>query len=239
MSEAKGVANFILEKVPYNKKEEALATLHANDYSTTNIHDILSKIQPIDGSNWTQAEKDHFNNEIFRFRKDLRSVAASMQKDMKCCLAYYFGTFKKSDYYRLLKTVCVEERYEKAASSTHDFDACAICGDGGSLLICDGCEGEYHMDCLRPPLKSIPEGHWECDQCVDRKVLDARAYIIRHSNLYERVDANNKKRKAEDGSEDSHDTEDDNEDSIFRPSSSVLKVMRTLATSISKTISGV
>jgi hypothetical protein len=158
---------------------------------------------------------------------------------MKSCLAYYLGTYKKSDHYRLLKTVCVDERNEKVASSVHGFDACAICGDGGSLLICDGCEGEYHMSCLRPTLKTVPEGHWECDECVDRKFLEAREYIIRHSSLYEPFQTNGEKRKAEDQQDGDIPVADDEtaEDIVLRPSSPVLKMMKSLTNSISKTFS--
>lgn len=134
---------FIDEKVPYNKKEEALAIIHANGYALTNMNEIISKINPMDGSDWTKQEKEKFTTEIFRLRKDMRALSRTIQKDMKCCLAYYLGTFKKSSDYRLLKTVCVDERIEKSLASVHGSDACAICGDGGSLLICDGCEGEY------------------------------------------------------------------------------------------------
>jgi hypothetical protein len=28
------------------------------------------------------------------------------------------------------------------------------------MLLCDGCDDAYHMFCLDPPLKSIPEGDW-------------------------------------------------------------------------------
>ena len=235
MMEGKDIEKFMEEKVPPNKKEEALAAIHANKYSMSNMYAILSDIDPIDGSDWTQPEKDKFHTLIFKLRKDMRSVSRSMNKSMKSCLTYYLGTFKKSDDYRLLKTIAVEERIEKtAASAIHGFDSCAICGDGGSLLICDGCEGEYHMGCLRPALKSIPEGNWECDECVDQKLLDARHYIIRYSTLYERVDANTRKRKASDQSEDS---DDDDQDILFRPSSPVLKAMKKFASSVSKALS--
>jgi hypothetical protein len=221
--------------VPHNKKEAALVILDENDYSVSNLYEKLSMIDPIDGSDWSREEKDKFHAEIFRLRKDMRGLSHSMNKKMRSILAYYLGTFKKSDHYRLLKTVCVEERNEKAASSVHGVDACAICGDGGSLLICDGCEGEYHTGCLRPPLQIVPEGNWDCDECVDQKFLAARDYIIRHAGLYERVDISSKKRKADD--QQSPDLDDEDE-LLFRPPSPVLKVMKAFAISISKTLSG-
>ena len=152
ISNSEGLEKILEEKVPHNKKEQAvvalgLGAIQKAEYNTSNITEILGHLRPIDGSDWTKREKDQFREEIFRVRKDMNSLSKSIGKDLKHCMTYYLGTYKKSDDYRLLKTVCVDERNEKAALNIHGVDACAICGDGGSLLICDGCEGEYHMGC--------------------------------------------------------------------------------------------
>jgi hypothetical protein len=33
------------------------------------------------------------------------------------------------------------------------------------MLICDGCDKGFHMDCVSPPLTSIPAGQWFCPCC--------------------------------------------------------------------------
>ena len=60
---------------------------------------------------------------------------------------------------------------------------CAFCGcktcfgkhSAENLLLCDGCDNEWHIYCLNPPLESIPEGHFFCQQCIksgkDKEVL--------------------------------------------------------------------
>lgn len=171
--------NFIEDNVPQNKKEKALELIHNNDYSILNKNEFLDQIDPSDLSKWTVKDKEKFHFEIFRSRKNFKETCQRMgKKNMGDIIAYYLGHYKKSDDYRLLKAVRVEERVEKAAQTDHNVDQCAICGEGGNLLICDGCESEWHMECTKPGLKTVPEGHWECDVCVDRNFLEARKHIL-------------------------------------------------------------
>ncbi|NXF49491.1 AIRE regulator, partial [Oceanites oceanicus] len=45
-------------------------------------------------------------------------------------------------------------------------DECAVCGDGGELICCDGCPRAFHLACLVPPLPCVPSGTWRCGSCV-------------------------------------------------------------------------
>jgi len=45
---------------------------------------------------------------------------------------------------------------------------CKICrlkGIGTTLILCDDCNLGYHLQCLRPALSEVPEGHWSCPAC--------------------------------------------------------------------------
>lgn len=222
-----------LSRIPSNKKETALLVLAERDFHLEGFDEVVHQIKPIDGSDWSPEKRKRFHTEIFRLRKNLLAVSKSLEIDMKSCLTYYLGSFKKSDDYRLVKTVCEEKRDEKTDGADHGVDACAICDDGGRLLICDGCEGEYHIGCLRPPLEIIPEGHWECDKCVDLKFLAARDYLIRNTKLFKKKV--NKKRTADEMG----DMEDSEEDQQLQlePTDSVLEAVRQLASSVSSALS--
>lgn len=56
----------------------------------------------------------------------------------------------------------------------------AVDGDNGpfidvTLLICDGCEGEFDMSALVPPLTSVPDGDWFCDPCAAARSAKTKA----------------------------------------------------------------
>ncbi|KAJ9559342.1 hypothetical protein OSB04_013956 [Centaurea solstitialis] len=45
----------------------------------------------------------------------------------------------------------------------YNDDLCRICGDGGNLLLCDGCPRSFHRECASE--LSIPRGKWYCKYC--------------------------------------------------------------------------
>ncbi|XP_071444056.1 serine/arginine repetitive matrix protein 2-like [Hetaerina americana] len=55
---------------------------------------------------------------------------------------------------------------------------CEVCGSGDredSLLLCDGCDRGYHLDCLTPPLTSVPIEEWFCSTCTSNDASRQRA----------------------------------------------------------------
>lgn len=57
-----------------------------------------------------------------------------------------------------------------AADPSHPLDegGCFVCKKNDQLdliLLCDGCEGEYHTFCMQPPVLKIPKKEWFCDLC--------------------------------------------------------------------------
>ncbi|XP_047298721.1 lysine-specific demethylase 5D isoform X6 [Homo sapiens] len=59
----------------------------------------------------------------------------------------------------------------KNHSSAQFIDSyiCQVCSRGDEddkLLFCDGCDDNYHIFCLLPPLPEIPRGIWRCPKCI-------------------------------------------------------------------------
>lgn len=34
------------------------------------------------------------------------------------------------------------------------------------MLLCDSCDLGYHMECLDPPLSTVPIDEWFCPECI-------------------------------------------------------------------------
>ncbi len=50
---------------------------------------------------------------------------------------------------------------------TSVIGGCCVCGldnNHETLLLCDICDGPYHLACLHPPMDSVPEGDWICSE---------------------------------------------------------------------------
>jgi hypothetical protein len=230
----------LVASLPANIKEAALLLLAATGYDEEAFKAEVQKLKPTNGSDWTREQKETYHKEIYRLRKDLGALCKKMEIPMTACWAYYLGSFKPSDDYRLLKTVLNEEhsRIEMPSAEKHDHDECAICGDGGNLLICDGCDGEFHMDCLKPPLESVPEGRWECDECVDSKFLATRTILIRETDMFQMQDKGKRSidEVASPGSVSDFHQVSFRPNEVFLPNEKVLEAVRKLGTEIGEAL---
>lgn len=61
---------------------------------------------------------------------------------------------------------------------------CRVCLDDSNdedLMLCDHCDAAYHIYCLKPKLKQVPDGPWICNRCTawfaktGKKMLSATA----------------------------------------------------------------
>jgi hypothetical protein len=55
-------------------------------------------------------------------------------------------------------------------TTTCCFCACRVCftkQNKNDTILCDLCDGEYHLNCLAPKLSKVPDFEWFCPTCVD------------------------------------------------------------------------
>ncbi|XP_055271111.1 PHD and RING finger domain-containing protein 1 isoform X1 [Moschus berezovskii] len=80
----------------------------------------------------------------------------------KCiCIRAQFGG-------KILKKIPVESA-QLGEDEDEDPTFCEVCGRSDRedrLLLCDGCDAGYHMECLDPPLQEVPVDEWFCPECA-------------------------------------------------------------------------
>ncbi len=165
---ATGIDN-LLANLPTNHKEIMMEALHNCNYDTyTAFESYLEKIRllklngDLPGEPLSKEEAEFFRKSIFEQRKDLGEAISETKKNgskqsKSSLLVHYYRCVKPSSDYPRLKEIVA-----KLASD------CVVCGDGGTLICCDRCDDAYHLDCLDPPLKQIPDGNWYCPKCIDK-----------------------------------------------------------------------
>uniref|UniRef100_A0A669QSQ7 PHD and ring finger domains 1 n=2 Tax=Phasianus colchicus TaxID=9054 RepID=A0A669QSQ7_PHACC len=70
---------------------------------------------------------------------------------------------------KVLKKIPVENTKTQGNEGEDDPTFCEVCGRSDRedrLLLCDGCDAGYHMECLNPPLSEVPVDEWFCPACV-------------------------------------------------------------------------
>lgn len=72
-------------------------------------------------------------------------------------------------------------------------------GDEEKMLLCDGCDRGFHMYCLKPVLKKVPQGNWFCHDCKPMEIRTPQK-------------KGRKKVEEEDDTEDSDDSEEEEDD---------------------------
>ncbi|NWV06864.1 PHRF1 protein, partial [Ptilonorhynchus violaceus] len=77
---------------------------------------------------------------------------------------------------KILKKIPVENTKTQGGDGEDDPTFCEVCGRSDRedrLLLCDGCDAGYHMECLNPPLSEVPVDEWFCPACAPMGVSAA------------------------------------------------------------------
>ena len=69
--------------------------------------------------------------------------------------------------------IIVQDR-NRQAEEEEDLTYCEVCDQcdrEDRLLLCDGCDKGFHLECLTPPLQEVPVNEWFCPECAQRQGL--------------------------------------------------------------------
>ncbi|XP_063294135.1 PHD finger protein 21A isoform X1 [Pelobates fuscus] len=126
--------------------------------------------------------------------------------------------------------VSLPSPYSTDADIHEDF--CSVCRKSGQLLMCDTCSRVYHLDCLEPPLKSIPKGMWICPKCQDQMLKKEEAIpwpgtlAIVHSYIAYKAAKEEEKQKLLKWSTDLKQEREQLEEKVKQLSNSITKCMK-------------
>ena len=86
-------------------------------------------------------------------------------------------------------------------------------GNEEEMLLCDGCDRGFHMSCLKPALKRIPQGDWYCKDCRPMEVKRrSRKVSICNEEVETEEEEEEEIETEEEDEEDDGDSDDENDD---------------------------
>lgn len=59
-----------------------------------------------------------------------------------------------------------EVSYSHFFSLCLSLQVCGECDREDRMLLCDGCDLGYHLECLDPPMDTVPLEEWFCPDCA-------------------------------------------------------------------------
>lgn len=113
-----------------------------------------------------------------RKRREERKVvtraksAASVSLPRRKRRVYYKKVVYDGGEFEIGDDVYVKRREDASSDDEEpEMEECRVCFKArrAVMIECDDCLGGFHLKCLKPPLKAVPEGDWICGFCEARK----------------------------------------------------------------------
>lgn len=151
----------------------------------------------------TKMDNDADKDDTKEGTKEEDDAATKMPSNLETWRKLVSETTSLSQVFTYMRLLEDSVTWSKSASNAR----CKVCRRGTSaeaLLLCDKCDGGYHMHCLDPPLSKVPEGDWFCPKC------DPDSFNMSKGNR------KNKRKKRNDDSEDESGEDEDASSSTGR-----------------------
>ncbi|GFP80249.1 histone-lysine n-methyltransferase 2d [Phtheirospermum japonicum] len=130
------------------------------------MQEIWTKLQKV-GSDITALAKC-LSEKTTAFYEQVGNSARGIPKDSK----YEFLT-QESDMHTK-----AEQTETHPLDEAHTCRRCRQKADGKNGLVCDSCEGMYHISCIEPPVKEIPTRSWYCFNCTAKEIESSHENCI-------------------------------------------------------------
>ncbi|KAK4260603.1 hypothetical protein QN277_003696 [Acacia crassicarpa] len=87
--------------------------------------------------------------------------------------AYYKKVVYDGGEFEVGNDVYLKRREDTDSDNEYpEVEECRLCFSSADdvMIECDDCLGGFHLKCLTPPLKEVPEGDWICGFCEAHKI---------------------------------------------------------------------
>ena len=61
------------------------------------------------------------------------------------------------------------------------MQVCGECDREDRMLLCDGCDLGYHLECLDPPMETVPLDEWFCPDCIQLNSSHVAEEVIKNN----------------------------------------------------------
>lgn len=117
-----------------------------------------------------QGIEQKFMKEPFGIKKDKydKSVEPLLEKGRERLKEWEISLMHSTSYSQVflhLNTLHGAIKWQRSTNKS----LCAICRRGTDpekMLLCDECNAGTHMFCMKPKMRTVPEGNWYCNRCV-------------------------------------------------------------------------
>ncbi|KAL3641725.1 hypothetical protein CASFOL_012540 [Castilleja foliolosa] len=125
----------------------------------------------------SRMKENIYGSSPLRFQLDLQEIWTKLHKVGSDITALAKGLSEKTTALHEQFLTQESDLHTKAEQTeTHPLDeahTCRCCrqkADGKNGLVCDSCEGMYHISCIEPPVKEIPTRSWYCSDCAAKEI---------------------------------------------------------------------
>ncbi|KAK8630325.1 hypothetical protein V6N13_079123 [Hibiscus sabdariffa] len=171
-SKEESVKRLRILKCKLNKEDEEIPEMGTSDERNDEAAATFSLVLPA-AAELKKREKGQEKGVATRAMSMMSSKKSMEGEKKKKKRVYYKKVVYDGGEFEVGDDVYLKKR-EDASSDDEvpEMEECRVCFKAGKgvMIECDDCLGGFHLKCLKPPLKEVPEGDWVCGFCQARKL---------------------------------------------------------------------
>lgn len=159
-------ANVVAYKGDYAEQEESSAGIHLRNLASSqscvdNEPQSSTSSMPAYINHRTKDACKHSSSDAYATKPVMELISA---RDL--CISIL-----RRDIFPSKESELTQKSLTNDNDSSHLFECmgCESLEDPSKMLICDFCEGAYHLSCCKPHIRKVPQEKWFCQVCSRKK----------------------------------------------------------------------